>query len=80
MILSDYQADIKGLRSSVIRFKVISNPLWERLGKLNDQGRKKIQSHVTEDMKKSDKSGEFPPLVGTKPFCGPRIRANLRNF
>lgn len=76
MILSDCQANIKGLRSSVIRFEMV----WERLGKLNDQGRKKTQSHVTEDMKKSDKSGEFPPLVGTKPFCGPRIRANLRNF
>lgn len=76
MILSDCQADIKGLRSSVIRFKMV----WERLGKLNNQGRKKTQSHVTEDMKKSDKSGEFPPLVGTKPFCGPRVRANLRNF
>lgn len=54
--------------------------VWECLGKLNDLGRKKTQSHVTEDMKESDKSGEFPPLVGTKPFCGPKIRSNLRNF
>lgn len=76
MILSDCQAYIKGLRSSVIRFTMV----WECLGKFNDQGRKKTLSHVTEDMKKSDKSGEFTPLVGTKPFFGPKIRANLRNF
>lgn len=52
---------------------------WERLGKLNGLGRKKTHSYVTRDMKKSDKSGELFPLVGTEPLCGPRTRTNSRD-